>query len=58
MFRRDGEVLRLGTAIGGLYGVEMFAAAEDLRSSGRRRERGLMHETPCMIKRPGLRFTV
>jgi hypothetical protein len=57
MFRRDGEVLRLGTAIGGLFGVEMDTAAAREKESPAAGERGLMHETPRAINPPGLDFT-
>jgi hypothetical protein len=46
MFRREGDVLRLGTAIGKSRGREKEAGGAE----GRRRERGLMHETPSPIK--------
>src|SRR6188768_4036703 len=54
MLRRDGEVLRLGTAIGILAGVENDCGGR----VGRLRERGLMHETPRAIKPPELAYAV
>src|SRR5690349_24414949 len=57
MFRRDGEVLRLGTAIGGLFGGRNGYGGRQGLNPSAAGERGLMHETPRAINPPGLDFT-
>ncbi|WP_337185429.1 hypothetical protein [Phenylobacterium sp.] len=49
MFRRDGEVFLLGTAIGGSLRRENESGGQ----TGPPRERGLMHETLHPIKPAG-----